>query len=320
MEWLVRLRGRISAVFDQDLPPTPVSRTVNVALALLIIINVSSVILELVERLRLEFDRTFWLIEQISTAVFAFEYLLRVWSSVDRINGRYRDPVSGRLHYATRPFAVIDLFAVLPAILGMLGADDLRVLRLLRLLRMLKLSRNSTTYSLLFAVFREEARSIGAILFLVALTLTMSASVMYMVESDAQPEVFSSIPAAMWWAIETLTTVGYGDMVPVTPLGKILGGFVSIIGIGTLALFSGVLTVSFMDQLRLRRERLRHLIASGLHAGQMTGTDIRMIEKMGDRLAVPKADTDEMLEEAIHNSQTCPHCGQRMPMRESAAE
>ncbi|HVJ52932.1 MAG TPA: ion transporter [Aliidongia sp.] len=317
MGWLIRLRGRVSAVLDHDVPPTGVSRFVNIGLAVLIVINVSSIILESVERIRIDFDPAFWWIEQIATTVFAIEYVLRVWSSVDRVNGEYRHPVQGRLHYATRPFAVIDLVAILPAILGMLGADDLRVLRLLRLLRMLKLSRHSTTFSLLWAVFREESRSIGAVLFLFALTLILSASVMYMVEGDAQPENFSSIPAAMWWAIETLTTVGYGDMVPITPLGKLLGGFVSIIGIGTLALFSGVLTVSFMDQLRLRREHLRRMVEAGMATGPMTPADILVMEDLGKRMGVPVADTDEIVLEAIEEEgRICPHCGQPMQARQ----
>ncbi len=109
---------------------------------------------------------------------------------------------------------------------------------------------------MLWAVFREEAQSIGALIFILCLTLTISGALAYMIEAEEQPAVFNSIPAAMWWAIETLTTVGYGDMVPATAMGKLLGGTVSIIGIGTLALFSGVITVGFLDQLRLRREQV----------------------------------------------------------------
>jgi voltage-gated potassium channel len=124
--------------------------------------------------------------------------------------------------------------------------------------------------------------------------------------------VFSSIPAAMWWAIETLTTVGYGDMVPVTPLGKIVGGFVSITGIGTLALFSGVLTVSFMDQLRLRREKLRHQIEAGFATGPIRAADLRSIEAMGKKLGVPKEDADEIAERELHGA-ICPTCGQHRP-------
>jgi voltage-gated potassium channel len=104
-------------------------------------------------------------------------------------------------------FTLIDLVSVLPAVLGFFGAADLRVLRLLRLLRMLKLVRHSTTFGLLFAVLREESRSITALLFVLLLTVTISGSLMYMLENDVQPEVFTSIPVAMWWAIETLTTL-----------------------------------------------------------------------------------------------------------------
>jgi voltage-gated potassium channel len=316
MKHLISFRRRVSALLDHDLPPTLASRVVNLSLAVLIVINVTSVILESVEQIRENHGVTLWWIEQVATFVFATEYVLRVWSSVDRVNGLYRHPVAGRLHYATRPFAVIDLFAILPAALGMLGADDLRVLRLLRLLRMLKLSRHSTTFSLLWAVFREEARSIGAVLFILVLGLILSASIMYMVEGDAQPDKFSSIPAAMWWAIETLTTVGYGDMVPITPLGKIVGGFVSIIGIGTLALFSGVLTVSFMDQLRLRRDHLRQMVEAGVTTGHMTSADIKVIEELGKRMGVAEGDTDEIVQSALddgesRHDQACPRCGYR---------
>jgi voltage-gated potassium channel len=120
---------------------------------------------------------------------------------------------------------------------------------------MLKLVRHSTTFGLLFAVLREESRSIVALLFVLLLTVVISGSLMYMLESAAQPDVFSSIPAAMWWAIETLTTVGYGDMVPMTVARRIVGGVVSIVGIATLALFAGMITVGFLDQLNHYRER-----------------------------------------------------------------
>jgi voltage-gated potassium channel len=161
-----------------------------------------------------------------------------------------------------------------------LGAGDLRVLRLLRLLRMLKLTRHSQVFSLLWSVFRQEAQSIGALIFILCLTLTVSGALAYMIEGDEQPAMFNSIPAAMWWAIETLTTVGYGDMVPSTAAGKLLGGVVSIVGIGTLALFSGVITVGFLEQIKLRREQ---------RAASMTHHD-------PDHAA-----------EVSH--QTCPHCG-----------
>ncbi len=254
----VSLRRQLATVFEDEDPHNPVTQAFNLALTLLIVANVSCVILESVEPIRLRFAPAFDAFEQVATATFAVEYVLRVWASVDFHASDYCDPLWGRLRYVRSFFALVDLAAVLPAILGFLGAADLRVLRLLRLVRLLKLVRHSTTFGLLFAVLREEARSVAALLFVLLLTVVIAGSLMYMLENSEQPGVFSSIPAAMWWAIETLTTVGYGDMVPVTVAGRIVGGAVSIVGIGTLALFSGLITVGFLDQLKIYREQHPH--------------------------------------------------------------
>jgi voltage-gated potassium channel len=307
------IRQRVNALFDSDLPSNLPARLVSGFVGLLIVVNVFSVVLESVESLRERHYETFWWIEQISTTVFAIEYLLRVWSAPDRTSGKYRAPISGRLRYASQPFALVDLIAILPAVLGMLGADDLRVLRLLRLLRMLKLTRHSTAFTMVWAVFREEAQSIGAVLFMLIVMLIMSGSIMYMLENDAQPEVFTSIPAAIWWALVTLTTVGYGDMVPVTVAGKVFGGFVAIIGVCTLALFSGLLTVSFMDQLRLRREQYRSIIRAGMAAGQMKPKDAEAMEQLGTEMGVNRRDAEAIVDQALAQGSLCPHCGQAMP-------
>lgn len=249
------LRRWLAMIFEDEEPRALAIRLFNAALALLIVANVAAVIMELVELFRRQFSADFETFEYIVTVFFAIEYVLRVWASVDFRGAPYGHPFWGRLRYMRSFFAVVDLVAVLPSVLGLLGAADLRVLRLLRLVRMLKLIRHSTTFGLLWAVLQEEARSIAALLFVLLLTVTISGSLMYMLEGQEQPDVFTSIPTAMWWAIETLTTVGYGDMVPATVSGRILGGAVSIIGIGTLALFSGLITVGFLDQLKLHRER-----------------------------------------------------------------
>jgi voltage-gated potassium channel len=249
------VRRQLAIIFEDEEPRSTVTRLFNLALALLIIVNVSCVILESVESIRRHFAHVFDALEQAATAIFAVEYVLRVWACVDFRNAAYHDRLWGRLRYMGSFFALVDLVAVLPAVLGFFGAADFRVLRLLRLLRMLKLVRHSTTFGLLFAVLREEAQSIASLIFVLLLTVTIAGSLMYMIEADAQPGVFTSIPIAMWWAIETLTTVGYGDIVPVTAAGRILGGVVTITGIGTLALFSGLITVGFLEQLKLHRER-----------------------------------------------------------------
>ena len=249
------LRWQLSMLLDDDAPHSRKTLLFNGTLALLIVVSVVAVILESVEPIRDRHPLTFVWIEHTATAVFAIEYAARLWVCVDYRSGRFRHPLWGRLRYIRSFYAIIDLIAVLPSLLGLLGSGDLRVLRLLRLLRMLKLTRRSRTFGLLWAVFREEAHSIAALIFTLCLTLTISGALMYMVEEEQQPAIFNSIPAAMWWAIETLTTVGYGDMVPTTIAGRVLGGIVSIVGIGTLALFSGLITVGFLDQLKTRRDQ-----------------------------------------------------------------
>jgi voltage-gated potassium channel len=285
---IVSLRRHLVVLFDDDAQQNRITQYFNSALALLIVVNVSAVILESVEPIRAGHPFVFIALEHIATAIFTVEYALRIWTAVDLHSGRFRQPLWGRLRYAVSFFALIDLVSILPAVLGLLGAGDLRVLRLLRFLRMLKLTRHSTIFALIWAVLRQEARAISALVFILCLTVTISGALMYMIEGDEQPTMFSSIPAAMWWAIETLTTVGYGDMVPVTAGGRVLGGLVAIVGIGTLALFSGLITVGFLDQLRIRKE---HAHAHGAL----------------DAAAPTRA------------REICPHCGCVVDRRERAA-
>jgi voltage-gated potassium channel len=306
------VRRRLARLFDDDLPPTRATRIFYVALATLILVNVIGIVLESVQSVAERYEMPLRWLEVIATAVFAVEYVLRAWAAVDLRNKRYHDPVSGRLRYLRSFFALVDLVSILPGILGVLGAGDLRTLRLLRLLRMLKLTRHATIFNLLWAVFREEARSIGAVLFILLLTLTISASMMYMIEGEAQPEGFSSIPAAMWWAVETLTTVGYGDLVPITVFGKIMGGVVAIVGVAALALFTSLITVSFLDQLRLRRAVLRNVVEAQLADGTLSPDEFETIENLGERLGLPDADAAETVEDAARGLAafaTCPHCG-----------
>ena len=299
------LRRQLAVIFEDEEPRSALTRLVNFALALLIVANVSCVILESVEPIRQQFAFAFDAFEEAATAVFAIEYVLRVWACVDFHHVRYHDLFRGRLRYMRSFFALVDLFSVLPAILSFLGAGDLRVLRLLRLLRMLKLIRHSTTFGLLFSVLREEAQSVTALLFVLLLTVTISGSLMFMIEGPGQPAVFTSIPVAMWWAIETLTTVGYGDIVPITAAGRIVGGVVSIIGIGTLALFSGLITVGFLDQLKLYRER--HAKVSVAVSAQTISITQSVSERVADiRDLADLAGLDRAMPEA---SDVCPHCG-----------
>jgi voltage-gated potassium channel len=305
---LAAWRRQLAVIFDDEEPRSRVTRAINHGLAALIIVNVSCVILETVESVRVAWAVPFNIFEAFCTAVFAVEYVLRLWAVVDSHNRRFHDPLWGRLRYARSFFALVDLVAVLPALLGVFGAADFRILRLLRLLRMLKLVRHSTTFSLLFAVLRDEANSILALLFVLFLTVTISGSLMFMLESEDQPAVFSSIPTGMWWAIETLTTVGYGDMVPLTAAGRVVGGIVSIVGIGTLALFSGLITVGFLDQLKRYHEQHPRVTVA------LSETSISVTQNFhdGQNSAAVAAAADFVAKPLVTGfvaGAVCPHCG-----------
>jgi voltage-gated potassium channel len=173
------LRRRLSNIFDDEAPQTRTTRIFNALLATLIVVNVAAVIMESVEAIRSHHAAVFAAIEAGATAIFAVEYVLRVWTSVDFRSGKFQQPLWGRLNYMRGFFPLIDLIAVLPALLGLLGAADFRVLRLLRLLRMLKLTRHSTVFGLIWAVLVEEAQAIAALVFVICLTLTVSGAYVY---------------------------------------------------------------------------------------------------------------------------------------------
>jgi len=151
--------------------------------------------------------------------------------------------------------ALVDLLAILPFYLPMLLPIDLRflrALRLMRLFRLLKMGRYVKSLRLMRHVLARRKEELLITLFSVLLLLVLSSSLMYFIEREAQPDKFASIPAAMWWGIATLTTIGYGDMYPVTALGKILGGFIALLGIGLFALPAGILASGFAAEIQQR--------------------------------------------------------------------
>jgi len=242
-----RLRRRTYEIVEVAAPGDRLSRIFDVAITLLIIANVATLVLETVESIHRSAPGFFHWFELVSVGVFTVEYVARLWSCT--VDPRYAHPISGRLRFARTPMSVIDLVAVLPFYLPFLGVD-LRVvwiLRLFRLLRVAKLQRYSRALQTFSRVLRSRAEPLIVSLGFVLALLLISASLMYFAEHDAQPQRFSSIPAAMWWAVETLSTVGYGDFTPVTPLGRMLAGVVAILGIGMFAIPTGILGAAFLE-------------------------------------------------------------------------
>ena len=225
-----------------------VGRLVDVALLLLISLNVVVVILETVPSLARAHGTLFYLIDLVSVVVFTIEYLLRLW--VCTADSAFEGPIVGRLKYVLTPMALIDLVAILPFYLPFFFTFELRMLRLIRLLRLLKVVRYSESLRIFGDVYRMKKSELTMCFLTILFLLVMASALVFHVEHEAQPEVFSSIPAAMWWGVATLTTVGYGDIYPITPLGKFFGAIIALLGIGLFALPAGILGSGFVVALR----------------------------------------------------------------------
>ncbi len=246
------LRQRVHDILEFGSESDPVERFVNVALVTLILLNVAAFAAETVPEIGQRHGASFELFNLVSVAIFTIEYVLRLWSCVELPLLQTLPGWRARINFALRPLLLIDLIAILPFYLGFLIGIDLRILRVLRLFRFLKLARYSPALVALARVIANERRALfGALLVMMALLLFASSG-MYFLERHAQPEVFSSIPSAAWWAIATLTTVGYGDVVPVTGLGRAFGGLIMIFGLGMFALPIGIIATGFSHEANRR--------------------------------------------------------------------
>ncbi len=222
---------------------------IDAFIIILIILNVVAIILESIEPLVLKYSNEFFFFEVFSVIVFTIEYIFRIW--VSNLNPLFKNPITGRLKYAFTPIAIIDLLAILPFYLAFTALDLrlLRMFRIFRIFRLFKIARYISALSLINRVItRKKEELIISIIFTLFLLL-LSSTIMYYIENNAQPDHFSSIPETMWWGIATLTTVGYGDMYPVTGMGQFLGGIIAIIGIGLFALPTGIIASGFSEEL-----------------------------------------------------------------------
>jgi len=212
----MNLRKRVREIVDVAKPGDSFSKAFDIFIVTLISLNVVALILESVKNIQAFVPWLFSIFEFVSVIIFSLEYVARVWSSVEIPT--YQKPVSGRLRFMVTPLAVVDLLAILPFYLPFTGIDlrFLRILRMMRIFRVAKLGRYSQSLQMLQRVMVAKKEQLVCSLFILLLLVIVAASMLYYAENGVQPEVFSSIPASMWWATATLTTVGYGDRVYVT--------------------------------------------------------------------------------------------------------
>ncbi len=238
-----------------EVPPLGdgIALAVDRAIVLLIVVNVVAVVLETVPDYRARYGDLFLAVEIWTVVIFAAEYLLRVWISDEHVPLKRYGRIGARLRYVFTPWAIIDLLSVAPTLVGFaFGVYDVNVLVVFRLLRFLKLARYSAGMSSLVNAVASERRALFASGVIMAGLVITAASLMHWFEGAIQPDRFGSIPLAMYWAVTTLTTVGYGDMVPVTPAGRALAGVVMLFGFCMFALPVGIIATAFAREIHSR--------------------------------------------------------------------
>ncbi|WP_084005088.1 ion transporter [Gilvimarinus polysaccharolyticus] len=229
---------------------------VNWVLCTLILLSLLGAILETEPRISVGQERLIRELELLFSSVFMLEYLLRLWVCVE--DRRYQRPIIGRLRYLVTPAALIDLVAVLPLLLGFVGAQSLmlRFIRLLRVARLAQFGKLSRSVHYLFAAIASRRYELSISVVLAATMILFASIMLYLLEKDVQPEAFGSIPRAMWWAIITFTTVGYGDVYPITQLGRVFAALSALASVAMVAMPTGIMAAAFSDAMQRGRHEL----------------------------------------------------------------
>ena len=246
------LRSTLYDVVEEGEAHRRAHTTVKLIFLTVIAVSVAATIFETLDSLARPLRDLFATIEWMSVAIMTVEYGLRLWIAPEREPTGAVEPWRVRVRYIISPSGVIDLLAIVPFYASLLWLIDPNWLRILRLLRLLKVGRYTPALALFAAVIRNESRPLLATLTLLVILLVLESGIMFVLERDAQPAVFASIPHTMWWGIVTLATVGYGDAYPITPLGKVFAGVVLVLGIAVFAVPAGILATGFANEIRKR--------------------------------------------------------------------
>ncbi len=321
MRLWARLRRRTHKVVNVASPDDDLSKLFVISVMVLVAGNILAVILESIQPIAEAYAPLFSAFEAVSVAVFSAELVLRVWVAAEEAS-HDRGVLSRRLRYLVSPMAVADIAAIAPFYLASFVSMDLRFLRFLRLLRVLKLTRYSPALGVFVDVLRAQRGAFLSATIVLVLVMLFASSAMFVVEHEAQPEVFSSIPAAMWWAVATLTTVGYGDVTPITPLGKFMASSIMIVGIGMVALPTSILAAGFTEQHQRRRRTLELEADRALDDGVFTDSEADQLLQHATALGVDLEEAEQIVEIAVREvavpiptpeeGSACPHCGKEV--------
>lgn len=288
------LRTRCWEILEPGKEKDKLSKKIDFFLLILISLNVLSVILETVDSLFQEYKNFFLYFEIFSVTIFTIEYFLRIWSCVTEKKFGKKNYLK-RIKFVFTFSAIIDLIAILPSLIAIIYPSvDLRFIRALRIVRLLKFSRYSSSINSLLSVLWDQRKSFGAAFFILFIAIIIASSGMYLVEKDVQPDKFGSIPDAMWWAVVTLTTVGYGDVSPITSVGRIFGSVIIILGIGTVALPSGILAAAFSDFQRRNQKKYEDKLKDMLSDNIIDDEEREELKKLSEKLNLSEGDINSI--------------------------
>lgn len=308
-------RAAVFRVLEQRSEDNPAGRFLGRFIVGLIILNGIAVMLETNNDIYSRFFQIFTLFELFSVEIFTIEYLARAWVIPE--HSRYRDmpPWRARVSYLLSPLALVDLLAIAPFFLSLLIPIDLRYLRLFRLLRLLKLTHYFDGLHVFISVLRREAGAIAGALLTMLILIILSACLIFTVENAAQPGHFSSIAQAIWWAVVTLTTVGYGDITPITFAGKFLAIIIMLLGVGAMALPAGIMAARFTEELQARREMMAGKVIDALKDGTLDAEESVAIERLQKELGLSTEEVRRIISMQTSHMRKlnyCPHCGESL--------
>jgi voltage-gated potassium channel Kch len=261
-----------------------------------VVVSVIAVVLESVLAIHYVLNIEFIILDAVAVGVFTLEYCMRIYSCVEEPG--YQKAFSGRLKQAKTTSSLIDFFAILPFFLEVFlhHLFDLRFLRVFRLLRLLKLTRYTGATATLTKVIAREWPVLGASAFVMLLLVVLTASLGYLFEHEAQPEKFENIPQAIYWAVITLASVGYGDISPITPMGRVMTIILALLGIGIFAIPAALLSSAFSDQLRIERENLKNELYKMLSDGVISPEEAEIITREAKRLHISTEEVNLLIE------------------------
>ena len=296
------LRQKVDALMNDTPTSGRLHHQLDLIFIIFIITSVAAVFLETIPAVHDPLKVEFYWFDTIAIAVFTIEYLLRLYAAPER--EPHHSALSGRFSFVKKPSSLIDLVAILPYYLQFLFAVDLRFIRVLRVLRVLKLTRYNTALSTFAMVLKREKRAFSAAMFITVLITILSGAIVYEFEHAAQPEKFDTMPRAMYWAVITLASVGYGDISPVTPIGQAFTMVLAILGIGIVALPAGILGSAFSDQLHQQREQMLKAVEDAFADGILTEDEERELEEERIRLHLSEEQFEKLKQRAMARHST----------------